>query len=56
MFCIQTTCYKPRSIPHHHQEYLFAIFIDTRNLVKIDDTILCWPTILTDSPTFGQLL
>ncbi|WP_429630948.1 hypothetical protein [Tunturiibacter psychrotolerans] len=56
MFRIQTACYKLRSIPHHHQENLFAVFIDTRNLVEIDDTILCWQATLTDSPIFCQVL
>src|SRR5258708_19471464 len=42
---VQACRHELRSIPDHHQENLFAIFVDGSDLVKIDNTVLSRPTI-----------
>jgi hypothetical protein len=45
MLRIKTGRDELRSVTDHHQENLFAIFVDGSDFVKIDDATLSWRTI-----------
>jgi hypothetical protein len=56
MLRIKTGCHELRSITHHHQQDLFAIFVDGSDLIKIDDATLSWGAIPPiGTPICGQL-